>query len=108
MSLTLRSKATADLLLLNGLAKDLLGALGKDATQPGILVPQDMAAALRTLQDLPDAPPSASAEAAGDEAAAKPEPAFADEVVPLRRRAVPLIRMIERALSENHPIVWGV
>ena len=113
MAITLRSQATDDLLLLNDLAKELLGRLGKDATQPGILTPEQMPAALQTLRALPDGLPADDvdgADAQADEKTAghKPQLAFADEVVPLRRRAVPLVRMIEFALAENKPIVWGV
>mgnify|MGYP003703621025 CR=1 FL=1 len=107
MAITLRSPATGDLILLNDLAKALLGRLGKDASQPGILEPQDMADALRVLQALPDESPQADVDPTED--GQRPgEPGFADEIVPLRRRAVPLMRMIEQAQAEDKPIVWGV
>jgi hypothetical protein len=110
MAITLRSQATDDLLLLNDLAKELLGRLGKDATQPGILTPEDMPAAMQTLKALPDGLPQEEGDAEADEKGhgSNAQPAFADEIVPLRRRAVPLVRMIEFALAENKPIVWGV
>ncbi len=110
MPLTLRSQATDDLLLLNDLAKALLGAFGKDASQPGILQPEDMPAALVVLRGLPDGPtpPDEPAAEPGELPAHQAEPSFADEPVPLRRRAVPLVRMIEFALAERKPIVWGV
>lgn len=113
MAITLRSQATDDLLLLNDLAKELLGRLGKDATQPGILTPEQMPAAVQILKALPDGLPQeeadeADAPADGLGAGHKPQLAFADEAVPLRRRAVPLVRMIEFALAEHKPIVWGV
>jgi hypothetical protein len=109
MALTLRSPAAGDLILLNDLAKELLGRLGKDSSHPGILEPKDMAAALQTLQALPETPDASSNE--GDEdgtLSRKAEAPFADATVPLRHRAVPLIRMIEFALAEKQPIVWGV
>ncbi len=111
MALTLRSPAAGDLILLNDLAKALLGRLGKDSTRPGILEPKDMAAAVQTLKALPDTPDAASegGESEGEGAQAKKaEAPFADATVPLRHRAVPLVRMIEFAMAENQPIVWGV
>jgi hypothetical protein len=107
MPVKLRCTATADLLLLSALAQDLLARLGKDAAQAGILEPQDMPAALRVLHDLDDArPESAAKTSSADEPA--PEPDFVDEAVSLRKRAWPLIQMIERALAAQKPIVWGV
>ncbi len=110
MTIVLKSAAAGDLVLLNDLAKALLGAFGKDASQPGILQPADMPAALQALRGLPDGPtaPDEPAAELGELPAHKPEPSFADEPVPLRRRAVPLVRMIEFALAEQKPIVWGV
>jgi Domain of unknown function (DUF1840) len=108
MALTLRSPAAGDLILLNDLAKELLGRLGKDSSQAGILEPKDMAAALVILKALPDGPQD-EADAQDDELAPqKAEVPFADQAVPLRARAVPLVRMIEFAMAENQPIVWGV
>lgn len=108
MSLILRSRATADLLLVNSLAKDLMGVLGKDPLTPGILQVADMPSALAKLKALPDAVPEPELDDDEADAPRKPDLAFADEAVPLRRRAVPLIQMIERAQAEDQPIVWGV
>jgi Domain of unknown function (DUF1840) len=111
MALTLRSPAAGDLILLNDLAKALLGCLGKDSSQPGILEPKDMAAAVQTLKALPDTLEAASEGGEGDDEGAPANQAdvpFADAKVPLRHRAAPLVRMIEFAMAENQPIVWGV
>jgi hypothetical protein len=109
MAITLRSRAAGDLILLNDLARELLGRLGKDSGSPGILEPKDMVAALATLRALPDGTQADDVAEADDEGAPpKAEAPFADATVPLRHRAVPLVRMIEFALAENQPIVWGV
>ncbi len=111
MSLTLRCAATGDLLLIQALAHELLGLLGKQADQPGILEPADMPHALSVLRGLPvDSPQSRADTQAPDEAEEDGDLAvpFAEETVPLRKRAWPLIQMIERALAEGKPIVWGV
>lgn len=115
MSVKLRCTATGDLLLLAATADQLLGLLGKQADQPGIIEPADMPAALQVLKNLPtpangQRDDAASADRAeGDDADPSDAPAsFQDETVTLRQRAWPLIQMIERAQSAGKPIVWGV
>lgn len=115
MPITFKSQATGDLLMLQASAEALLSLLGKTATEPGILEPKDMPSALAVLKGLPvDQPETVdTARSLPDDAAGLSEttPAdrpFADEPVTLRQRASPLVRMIERALAENKPIVWGV
>lgn len=126
MTITFKSQAAADLVMLNASAEALLGMIGKTAAEPGILEPRDMSEALATLKaasqdpdtggepaearpprESPEAPPADAGRDAVEDPVAR-EPAFADEPVTLRQRAWPLIRMIERAMAENRPIVWGV
>jgi hypothetical protein len=120
MPVTFKSQAAADLVMLNASAEALLGMIGKTASEPGILEPKDMAAALATLQAAshdaetgsepaePRALPVDKLAGEQDDEPVARETAFADEPVTLRQRAWPLIRMIERAMAENRPIVWGV
>ena len=115
MPITFKSQATGDLLMLQASAEALLSLLGKDAAQPGILETKDMPAALALLQGLPaDEPETVDQRGMAADDAADPsdersaDRAFADEPVTLRQRAWPLVRMIERALAEDKPIVWGV
>ncbi len=104
MPIKFKSKAAADLLMVSAHAEALLRTLGKTATQPGILEPQDMPRALATLQGLPDDLPkpddAADGERTNDDAP--------DDQVPPRTRAWPLVQMIQRALDANEPVVWGV
>jgi hypothetical protein len=109
MAITLRCAATGDLLLLQDAAKALLGLLGKDFSAPGILEPADMPRALGLLRALPaESPQSKSDEATQDDAQDEVVVPFADESVPLGKRAWALIQMIERAMAAGKPIVWGV
>lgn len=105
MSLTLKSKATGNLVLVNAHAQALLGLLGKNAAEPGILEPKDMPAALAALQGLPDELPPPPEDAKPDEDK-RIDPM--DEPVAPRKRAWPLIEMIRRAHEAQEPIVWGV
>jgi hypothetical protein len=110
MSITFKSQATGDLFMLQVHAEALLKLLGKTPGPQGILEVQDMPAALVTLRALTDEvpQPEPAQEEDGSEPAPRPEPAFVDEPVSLRKRAWPLIQMIERAQAADKPIVWGV
>ncbi len=106
MAITFKSKATGNLVMVSAHADALLQSLGKpplSASPKGIIEPKDMPAALAILNGLPaDAPPP---EPVTDD---DETPQAADEPVSLRKRAWPLIQMIERAHAANEPIVWGV
>ena len=104
MSVKFKSKAAADLLMVSTHAEALLKTLGKTAAQPGILEPQDMPRALATLQGLPDELPKPASDAAQD----RDDDEVADDRVPPRTRAWPLVQMIQRSLDANEPVVWGV
>jgi len=110
-----KSQATGDLVMVQAHATAVLRLLGKSAQGQGILVPEDMPAALATLKALPDQDDRKAAQADAlnkpgepDEGQPSIEPTFQDEAVSLRHRAWPLVQMIERALAEGKPIVWGV
>jgi hypothetical protein len=105
MPITFKSKATGDLIMLTAHAGALLGRIGKSVTGAGILTVPEMPAALKVLKNLSDG----SQEAAAAALAANDDPVDAmDEPVSLRKRAVPLVRMIEEAHANGEPIVWGV
>jgi len=106
MTIKFKSQATGDLLMLQASAEALLQVIGKTAAAPGVLVPQDMPGALQLLKDLPEpGSPPPTEDGAEREGIELP---FPDEAVSLRQRSWPLIRMIEQALAEDKPIVWGV
>jgi hypothetical protein len=102
MPVTFKSKATGDLLMVSAHAQAVLEVLGKTAAQPGILIPEDMPAALTKLRSLPEEAPS---DDEGDEGASSVD---GMDGVSLRKRAWPLARMIEEAHAANAAIVWGV
>jgi len=107
-----KSQATGDLVMVQAHAAALLRVLGKSAEGQGILVLEDMPAALAVLKALPETVERQAPELDGsslEEGMQLPaEPRFQDEPVSLRQRSWPLIQMIERAQAEGKPIVWGV
>jgi hypothetical protein len=111
MPITFKSKATGDLIMLTAHAGALLGRIGKSVTGAGILTVPEMPAALKVLKSLSDGSQEAAAGAlaANDDPVEPVEPVDPiDEPVSLRKRAVPLVRMIEEAHANGEPIVWGL
>jgi hypothetical protein len=111
MPITFKSKATGDLIMLTAHAGALLGRIGKSVTGAGILTVPEMPAALKVLKSLSDGSQEAAAGAlaANDDPVEPVEPVDPiDEPVSLRKRAVPLVRMIEEAHAHGEPIVRGL
>lgn len=118
MPITFKSQATGDLVMLDRHAEALLQRLGKTAKAAGTLTAAEMPQALVVLRAIEDpleaiktthAGKAATRDESGDaDDAIAPTLSFQDEPVSLRQRAVPLIRLIEQALAESKPIVWGV
>lgn len=105
MTFKFKSQATGDLLMLSAHAQALLQHIGKSSDPKGILTPEEMPAALAALKALPgDEPLAEDASAKKDDDDEQAETTAVD----LRRRAWPLIQMIETSLAANEPVVWGV
>lgn len=95
------------LTLLGETAVTLLRLAGHSGTVPGAILAAELPAALRSLQrglvtagDQPS-PPAAPREDDDDEEAREREP-----VVTLRKRAVPLIDMVETAIARGSDLMW--
>jgi Domain of unknown function (DUF1840) len=107
MAITFKSKVTGDLIMLQAHAKALLGVLGKDPDQPGIFRVVDMPLFITLLKGLPDEPPE-SLEGEGDEADEAKDKLEPQDPVSQRKRAWPLVQMMERCRAAGQDIVWGV
>lgn len=109
MPVIFKSKASGDLWMVSAHAQALLDGLNKRGDAAGILRVEEMAAALATLKALPDeAPPDSDLDPEDEGADGSRQPAPEGDGVSLRKRAWPLIRMIEQSLAAQEPIVWGV
>lgn len=117
-----KSKAGADVVMLEPAGKRLLEILGKDPAGPGILLPQDMPQAAESLlaavladdqmrekARLADAArdahldtPDAQSPWLDDNTAPKPD------VVTLRMRVAPFLALLGHSMRENTPVMWGV
>lgn len=112
MAVTFKSKATGDVLMLSAHAEQVLEVIGKTAAAAGILQPASMPAALEKLRALPDLDADDTDRAQtqnelGVDADVPPDVPMSDGIS-LRKRAWPLVKMIEAALAADQAIVWGV
>jgi Domain of unknown function (DUF1840) len=105
-----KSRAAGDLIMLEPNGRQILDILGKPSGpghEKGILLPQDMPAAIAALEAA-IAHEEAERARLSEEALSRGEPAPRFEGISLRLRAVPFIEMIRRCHRAEREIVWGV
>ena len=107
MLYTFKSQAAANLIMLQPNGERVLEIIGKDAGPQGILLPDQMPAAIAALEDAM-AQEVASLQSAIDTAKAKGEVPPRADGVSLRQRAPPFIDMLKRCQKAGKEIVWGV
>jgi hypothetical protein len=95
-----KSKDAGDVIMLEANGRKVLEIIGKDAGPKGIILPEQMPAAIEALK-------AAIAHEEAHDANAE------DGVVPgdglgLRQRAMPFIDMLQRNHQNGHEVVWGV
>jgi hypothetical protein len=107
---TFKSAASADVIYFGDVAERLMTLMGKDASEKGIV----------TVEQLPDAIAQLKAAIAADREAHRQQVLDEEQKtetgtnggtrprVSLTQRAVPLLAMLEEALEEKRPVVWGV
>jgi cyclopropane-fatty-acyl-phospholipid synthase len=108
-----KSKATGDLIMLEPQGKQVLRLIGKEAGAKGIILPNEMLAAIDALhaavaqEEL--AIQAAKEAARGMEGQADITPvADGPRTISLKQRVVPFIDMLRRAHAEDKEVVWGV
>lgn len=105
-----KSKVTAGLIMLEPNGRQMLKIIGKNSDAPqgqGILLPQDMPAAIAALEAAVTQD-EAQRQQRVQEAQAAGEAPPPLEAVSLRQRAVPFIEMLQRCHRAEKEIVWGV
>ena len=102
-----KSKAAGDMIMLETNGRRVLEIIGKDAGPKGIILPEEMPAALTALESA-ISHEEAQHQAAIDEAQAKGQVPPRFDAVSLRQRAVPFIDMLRRCSAAGKEIVWGV
>ena len=102
-----KSRETGDVIMLEPHGKRLLEIIGKDPGPQGIVLPQQMPAAIQALRDAV-VQEEADQKRQREEAQANGEPPPEFETVSLRMRSAPLIEMMQRCEQAGVEIVWGV
>lgn len=108
MLITFKSDASGDVMMFEQNAREALRALGKDPGAPqGIITVEQLPGALAALKSAIDADkeqPHPEQEQTDDEV----RPDTPDGGVGFWQRAVPLAELLERSLTENAPVTWGI
>lgn len=108
-----KSRATADLIMLDASARKLLAIVGKDADGPGIITAMQIPGALAALEQAvldEEARRAAAGDTQDDADVTQGDeddaPAGAADGVSLRQRTAPFIDMLKRSAAEGRDVTW--
>jgi hypothetical protein len=105
MLVTFQSRATPDVVMLRDLAGYLLGAIGKRLGDRGVIVHDEMSAAIARLEaTLEDDAKTAQEHGANFHVADETRSTGAG----LRQRALPFLDMLRQAQQHDADILWGL
>ena len=93
-----KSKDHGDVIMLEPNGRRVLEIIGKEAGPKGIILPEEMPAAIKALEA------AIALEASGDEEAG----AVPGDGLGLHQRALSFIDMLRRNHKTGHEVVWGV
>lgn len=93
-----KSREAGDLLMLEPSGRRILEIIGKETGPTGIILPEQMPAAIKALEAA-----IALEKAGGEEAGAA-----SGDGLGLQQRALPFIDMLQRNHKAGHEVVWGV
>jgi len=93
-----KSKNTGDVIMLEANGRQILEIIGKHPTRQGIILPEQMPAAITALEA------AIALEHSGDEEAG----AMHAEGIGLHQRALPFIQMLQVNHKAGQEVVWGV
>ena len=106
-----KSKATADLIMLEANGKQILRIIGKEPALKGIVevaeMPEAIEALRRAVQQEEDALAQVKSQKALDANDAKSAATDREQPVSLKQRATPFIDMLQRAHKAGKDLVWG-
>ena len=107
MLYTFKSQAAANLIMLQPNGERVLEIIGKQPGPQGIILPEQMPAAIAALEAAMVQEEPAQDPAGATDKTASGTPQHSD-AVSLRQRAVPFIDMLKRCQKAGKEIVWGV
>jgi len=103
-----KSRATADVIMLEPNGRQLLQAIGKSPDPHGIVTAAQIPAAIAALEAAVAAEEAQKAPRSGEDAAADgdDEKQERSDSVSLRQRAAPLIDILRRSAAEGVDVTW--
>lgn len=104
-----KSRATADVIMLESNGRQVLEIVGKTPGASGIIKVQQIPAAIEALEAAvadDDARRKASHEDESQDSEQDSAAAGARDAVSLRQRAAPMIDMLRRSAAENSDVTW--
>ncbi len=104
-----KSQATADVVMLEANARQLLDIIGKEAGAQGIIVVDQIPAAIEAIKAAIERESKQGQrvrDALADHEASADDPEL--QQIGLYQRASPLLHMLRRAHAEGKDVVWGV
>lgn len=104
-----KSRATADVIMLESNGRQVLEIVGKTPGASGIITVQQIPAAIEALEAAvadDDARRKANHEDESQDGEQDSPAAGARDAVSLRQRAAPMIDMLRRSAAENSDVTW--
>ena len=102
-----KSKASANLIMLQPNGERMLEIIGKDISAKGILLPEHMPGAIAALEAALARDGAVSAPGTGT-AGSDGTTSVPEERISLRQRVVPFLDMLRRSHQAGVAVVWGV
>lgn len=100
-----KSKDMGDVIMLEPTGRQILEIIGKDPSPQGIILPEQMPAAIAALQAAIALEESGDVVGTGDAEGEEVEPG---KGVGLHQRALPFIALLRANLKSGQQVVWGV
>jgi len=103
-----KSKAAADLIMLEPQGRQILEIIGKTPGNNGIVTAAQIPGAISALEAAVAASEAQPPVQEGKEVEDEDDQGKRDETVKLRQRAAPFIEMLRKSAAEQSDVVWGV
>lgn len=106
MLITFKTPVHANVTMFGEVALSLISKMGLSETVPSALMPADIPRALERLRDGLAKAEEEERESSQESSVDENESEDKEEPVSLKNRAIPLIDLLEAALSENQAVLW--